>query len=183
MPPELALRVGPSIGKPLLRELPDTFIRVELGRIAGEVVEVQTGERAAQRPDRIPLVNGAAIPHEDDRSSQVAQQSTKEGADLGVLDVLGVEGVVQAEASSAGAHRQPGDHGDAIASLPVVQQRRLAARRPSLADAGNQEEARFVDEDEMGTQPRGFFLMRRHSSFFQRSIASSFRSSARRSGF
>lgn len=133
--------------------------------------------------DRIPLVNAPVVPHEDDRSSEMPKQVSKEGADLGVLDVLGVEAGVQAEASTAGAHRDAGDHGDSIPPLPVVEERRLAAWRPGLADARNQEKARLVDEDEVGTQPRGFFLMRGHSSRFQRSIASSLRSKARRSGF
>lgn len=40
VPPELALGVGASVGEPLLRELPDTFVGVELGGIAGEAIEV-----------------------------------------------------------------------------------------------------------------------------------------------
>src|SRR5688572_6103619 len=107
----------------------------------------------------------------------------KERADLGMPDVLGVEAVVQAETSTAGAHRDAGDHGDPIPPLSMVEERGLSPRRPGLVDARNQEEARLVDEDEVGTQPRDFFLMRDHSSRFQRSIASSLRSRARRSGF
>ena len=105
------------------------------------------------------------------------------GAELRVLDVLGVEAVVQAETTAAGTHGDARDHRDPIAPLVVVEKRRLPPRRPGLTDARNQEEARLVDEDEVGTQPRGFFLMRGHSSLFQRSIASAFRSNARRSGF
>jgi len=181
--PELALGVGTPVGEPLLRELPDAFIGVELGGVAGEAIEVEAGEGATQRTDRISLVNGSVVPYEDDRSSKMAKQISKEGADLGVLDVLDVEGVVQAETSPARAHRDAGDDRDSIAPLPVVEQGRLAPGRPGLAHARNQEEARLVDEDQVGTQPRGFFLMRGHSSRFQRSIASSFRSKARRSGF
>ena len=105
------------------------------------------------------------------------------GADLRVLDVLGVEAVVQAETAAVGTHGDARDHGDPIVPLMVVEKRCLPTRRPRLTDTRNQEEARLVDEDEVGTQPRGFFLMRGHSSRFHRSMASSFRSKARRSGF
>jgi len=181
--PELALRVGAAVGEGLLRELPDAFVGVELGGVAGEAREVQSGEDATQRPDRVALVDAPVVPHEDDRSSEMAKQMSKEGADLGVLDVLGVEAVVEAEPSATGAHGDTGNDRDPIAPLPVVEKGRLASRRPGLAHTRNQEEARLVDEDEVGTQPRGFFLMRGHSSVFQRSIAASLRSKARRSGF
>jgi len=183
VPPKLALGVGTPVGEPLFRELPDAFIRVELGGVAGEAIEMQPGEGATQRPDRVSLVNGSVVPHEDDWPSKMPKQVPEKGADLGVLDVLVVEGVVQAETSAAWAHRDRGDDRDSIAPLPVVEQRRLAPRRPGLAHTRDQEEARLVGEGEVSTQPRGFFLMRGHSCFFQRSIASSFRSRARRSGF
>jgi len=183
LPPQLALGIGTPVREPLLRELPDAFVRVELGSIGGEAMEVQPGEDATQRTDRLPFVNASVVPHEDDGSSEMAKQMSQEGAGLGVLDVFRMERVVQAEATAAGTHGDARDRGDPIAPLPVVEQRRLSARRPGLADTRNQEETRLVDEDEVGTQPRGFFLMRGHSSFFQRSIASSLRSRARRSGF
>ena len=183
MPPELLQRVGASIGELVLRKPPDAFVGVELRRVAGEAKEMEPGEGTAHGTDRVSLVDRAAIPEQDDGSSEMAEQMAQEGADLGVLDVLRVEAVVQTETTAAGTHGDARDHGDPIVPLVVVKKRGLSARRPGLADTRNQEEARLVDEDEMGTQPRGFFLMRGHSSRFHRSIASSFRSKARRSGF
>lgn len=183
VPPELVLGVGTTVRKPLFRELPDAFVRVELGGVAGEAIEVQPGEGATERPDRVSLVNGPVVPHEDNRPSEMAKQVPEKGTDLGVPDVLGVQGVVQPETPAVRAYRDRGDDRDSIAPLPVVEQRRLAPQRPGLAHTRDQEEARLIDEDEVSTQPRGFFLMRGHSCFFQRSIASSFRSRARRSGF
>ena len=89
--PQFALGVGTSVRECLLRELPDAFVRVELGGIAGEAMEVQPGEDATQRTNRIAFVNASVVPHEHDRSSEMAEQMSQEGADLGVLDVLGVE--------------------------------------------------------------------------------------------
>lgn len=183
VPPELLQGVGASVGELVLREPPDAFIGVELRRVAGEAMELEPGEGTTQGTDRVSLVNRAAVPEQDDGTPEMAEQMAHKGADLRVLDVFLVEAVVQAEATAPGTHGDARDHGDSIAPLVVIEKRRLSARRPGLADTRNQEEARFVDEDEMGTQPRGFFLMRGHSSRFQRSMASSFRSKARRSGF
>lgn len=178
MPPQLLLGVGSAIGECVLRKLPDAFVGVELRGVAREAIEVQSREDATQRSDRVPFVNASIVPDEDDRSTKVPEQVSDKGADLGMLDVLGVEAVVEAEPPPPGAHEEAGDDRDSIAALPMEEQRRLAAWRPGLVHAWNQEEARLVDEDEVGTQPRDFFLMRGHSSVFQRAIASSLRSRA-----
>ena len=181
--PELVLVVGSPVGQRLLRELPHAFVGVEFRGVARKAVQVEPREGTAQGTDRLALVDGAPIPEENHGAAEMAEQMPDEVADLGMLDVLRVEMVVQAEMTAAWTHGDSGDGGDPITPLPVVEKRCPSARRPRPAHTGNQEEARLVGEDDVGTQPRGFFLMRGHCSLFQRSIASSSRSSARRSGF
>jgi hypothetical protein len=77
----------------------------------------------------------------------------------------------------------PDDRDLVAAPLAMTMDGSLALRRPGLDDIGNQEEARFISKDYMGTQPRSVFFIRGQSFCFQRSIACSSRSSARRSGF
>jgi hypothetical protein len=67
--------------------------------------------------------------------------------------------------------------------MPVAQQRCVAARRPGAEHGGREHEARFVYEDEVGPQPKGVFFTRGQVFRFQRAIAGSSRSRARRSGF
>ncbi len=86
-------------------------------------------------------------------------------------------------ASPARADGDARDHGDPLAALAVMEEVRATARGPGLLHARDQEEAGFVDEDEVGTQPRDVSLMPGQICFFQRSIRSSPRSSACRSGF
>ncbi len=85
----------------------------------------------------------------------MAEQIAEEGADLGVLDVLGREREVEAIAAAAGTDREARDVGNALAALAVAQERSLAARRRGASHARDQEEPRLVDEDEVGAQPRG----------------------------
>ncbi len=167
----------------LLRELPHAFVGIELWGVAGEGVEVKAGEATTQGPNRLALVDRAPIPKQHHRAAEMAEQMPDEVADLRMPEVLRVETVVQAETAAARAHGDSRDDGDPVSPLVVVNDGRLSARGPRLVNTRDQEEARLVGEDEVGTQPRGFFLMRGHSSRFQRLIRSSLSSRARRSGF
>lgn len=82
----------------------------------------------------------------------------EEIVDLLLGDVLGVHTKVQAEATSAGAHRQSADHRDLIVTIVVASNGCLPDRRPSTPHGRNHHEAGFVGKDEVGTQPRSVFL-------------------------
>lgn len=180
---KLLLGVGPTVGQAALSLLPNAFVRVELGRIARKAVEMQSGMAGLQRTDGFAAVDRAVVPDQDHGTAEVSEQVAQEGADLRLSNVVREEQEVQAIASPPRAHRNAGDRGDPIAALTMAKQRRFATRCPGSAHARNQDEARLVDEDEVGAQPRGFFLMWGQVFFFQSAIRSSFRSSARRSGF
>ena len=69
-----------------------------------------------------------------------------------------METTVQPEMLPGWGHGDTGDDGDAIPSIAVFEQRGLSDRRPRLADVRDEEEAAFVEEDEMGPKSLGFFL-------------------------
>lgn len=108
---------------------------------------------------------------------------TQEFTDLGLFDILFVKMAIQSEVPSLRAYRYAGDSRDFVVAVTVAVDRGLASGCPRLAHIRDQQEPRFVDEDYMGTQPRSVFFIRGQSRRFQRSIASSSRSMARRSGF
>ena len=113
----------------------------------------------------------------------MAQPVPEEFTDFVVADVLRMAPEVQANVPTPGSNGDARNHGDPIMPVAMMNERRLSARRPGLSHRGNQEEARLVDEDDVGTQPCSVFFTRGQFVRFQRSMASSFRSSARRSGF
>jgi hypothetical protein len=155
--PEFVEVVGSPIRQRLLRELPHAFVGIEFRGVTGEGVEVESGEVTTQAPNRLALVDRTPIPKQYHRAAEMAEQMPDEVADLGMLDVLRVEAVVQPETTAERAYGDSRDDGDPVSPLAVVQERRLSARGPRLADARDQEEARLVGEDEVGTQPPGFF--------------------------
>ena len=162
---------------------PDGFVGVELWGIGRKVFEMQSGELMADFSNPFSFVNTGVVPDHDDVPAEVAQQVPEEFADLAVPDVRGVALEVQADAPTAGCKGDARDHGNAIMSVAMMKDGRLAARSPGLSHRGDQEEARLVDEDDVGTQPRSVFFTLGQVRRFQRSMASSSRSSARRSGF
>ncbi len=175
--------VGATVGETPFGVGPDGFVGVELRSVGRKVFEMQSREPAADFPNPFSFVNAGVVPDHDDAPAEVAQQVSEEFAHLVVLDVLRVALEVQPDASTPGRNGDARDHRDAIMPVAMMNEGRLTARSPGLSHRGDQEEARLVDEDDVGTQPRSVFFTRSQSWRFQRSIFSSSRSKARRSGF
>ncbi len=175
--------VGATVGKTSFGVGPDGFVGVELRGVGRKAFEMQPREPTADFPNRFSFVNAGVVPDHDDMPAEVAQQVAEEFADPAVPDVRGVALEVQADATTPGSNGDARNHRDAIMPVAMINDGRLTARSPGLSHRGDQEEARLVDEDDVGTQPRSVFFTLGQVRRFQRSIVSSFRSSARRSGF
>ncbi len=144
---------------------------------------MEPSETAAQLSDRSAAVDGGVVPDDDDVATQVTEQVAQELAHAVAVDVAAMESVVEAHAVPHGADRQAADDRDPVATVAVPHDRRLSFRRPGPHQRGDQLEAALVREDDVGTQPRGVFFTSGQVSRLHRSMASSSRSSARRSGF
>jgi len=175
--------VGATVGETPFGVSPDGFVGVELRGIGRKAFEMQPGELTADLSNSFSFVNARVVPDDEDVSTEVAQQVPEEFADLVVSDVLRMTPEVQADAPTPGSNGDARNHGDAIMPVAMMNDGRLSARSPGLSHRGNQEEARLVDEDDVGTQPCSVVFTRGQFVRFQRSMTSSFRSSARRSGF
>jgi len=175
--------IRPPIGQRGFCPVPHTLVGVQLGGVGRKEGHVQPWERATEGANDLATVDAAVVPQDEHRPPQMTEQVAEEGTDLGVVDVGGVELVVEAHVLAPRTDRHAGDDGDLVVPLPEAQKRRLPPRRPGLADTGDQQEARFVEEDEVGTQPRSVFFTRGHSRRFQWAMRASSRSSARVSGF
>ena len=102
---ELALGVGSAVGQTALGLLPDAFVRIELGGVAREAVEMQPGMTCLQRTDGIAAVDRAVVPDHDHGTSKMSEQVTQEGADLRLPDVVSKQLEVEAITSPVRAHR------------------------------------------------------------------------------
>jgi hypothetical protein len=85
------------IGQGGFRPMPDALIGVQLGGVRREEHDLQPGEGATDVADRLAAVDPAVVPQQHHRPAEVTQQVAKEGADLEMVDVGGVELVVEAD--------------------------------------------------------------------------------------
>ena len=175
--------VGPSVGQAGFGIGPHAFVGIQLRRVRGEKFEVEPREAAAQHSDRFALVDRGIVEDHDHVPPQVAQQMAEEIADVGVADVVAMATEVKSYPPAHGTDRQSRDDREAIVPVAMVDLRRLSPRRPRPPKRWNQEEPRLVDEDEMRPPTRCVFFTCGQRVRFQRSMRSSSRSSARRSGF
>ena len=180
---QLGQIVGAAVGQGAFGQAPYAFVGIELWRVAGEIHHPQPRTLLAERLDGIAVVDGGVVEEQHEGAPQMTRQVADELADAPLVQVVVVEAKVQTQALTARAHRDGRDHRDLVALGAMAKPRRLTPRGPGLGHRRNQEEARFVGENDMGAQPRGVFFTLGHSSRFQRSMALALRSSARRSGF
>ena len=129
------------------------------------------------------MMGGGVVEKHDHRAAQVAKQVAEENTNLLLPDVAEPKLIIEAEMFSLGTDGDSRDDGDSVSPIPMAQNRSLAPRGPGLDHVGDQQEPGFVDEDEVGAQPRSVFFTRGHSFCFQRWMAGSSRSTARRCGF
>lgn len=172
-----------TVGEPLLGELPNALIGVELGGVGGEPLEVQPLGASAQLLHQLATMRTAAVPEHEDVASDLLQQLSQEVASLELPDVLGVELEVKVQTLAAGRHRDARDDGDPIPTVEVMHRGRLPHGCPGAGDGRGQLEARFVGKDEVGTQPLGVFFTLGHSCRRKRRISVWLRSRAFFCGF
>ena len=175
--------IGPTVGQRVLGGVPGGFDGVELRSVGRQALEMQARILAAQLAQGFRIVNGGAVPDDDDVPAQVPQQVPEEVMHLVLRDILRMHAEVQPEPTSSRTDRKAADHGDAIAAVVVAMDRGLPDRRPGAPHGRDHHEAGFVGKDDIGTQPRGVFFTCGQRLRFHCSILSSSRSSARRSGF
>ncbi len=138
---------------------------------------------ATHLTNRVSFVDRCVVPQGDHGPSHMPKQLMEKHARLNMADVRGEQLEVQIQVAAPRAHRNAGDHGDLVPARLVTKDRRLSSGSPRLADAWEKKKPGFIYEDEVGTHPRGVFFTTGQRSPFHCSMASSFRSSARRAGF
>lgn len=175
--------VRAAVGQLALGERPDVLVGIDLRRVGREVLDMESRMTPSQLTQGIALVGRGVVEDHDHVPGQVSQQQAQELADLELPDVGQMQAVEEAQVLAPRAHRNTGDDRDLVPPVAMAVDRRATARRPGAKHRGNQEEARFIDEDDVGAQPCGVFFTRGHSRRFHLRIAASSRSRARRSGF
>jgi hypothetical protein len=175
--------IRPAIGESVLEMVPDALVGIQLWGIGWKRHQVKAAGTKEEFLDRITAVDLTIVPHDDQLTRDLLQEIAQKQGSLFSLDVVLVDVAVQCAVEAPRADGDTRDGGDAVVTRAMPQDRCLACGAPRLAHGWNQEEAGFVDEDDMGRQPGGVFFTAGQTVRFQCAIAPSSRSTARRSGF
>lgn len=163
--------------------VPHAFVGVQFRGVRREGRQVQPGRAAKEFLHGVAAVNPAIVQQHDEVPGDLVQQMAEERRDLFPPDIVFIQLAVQRAVAALRADGDARDGRDAVMTIPMTHDGRLTHRAPRLPDRRDQEEARFVDEDEMGRQPCGVFFTRGQTERFHSAMAASSRSTARRSGF
>jgi len=174
--------VRATIGHISLGQRPDAFVRIEFRRIRREVLDMETGMPTLEFRQRFSVVSCRIVEDGDHWTPQVSKKIAEEHAHL-LANVVEVKLVEKAQMLALRTDRDSRDDGDFVPSVVMPMHRGVAPRCPGLDHIRDQQEPGFVGKDDVGTQPRSVFFTRGQSFRFQRSIASSSRSTARFTGF
>jgi hypothetical protein len=104
-------------------------------------------------------MNLAIIQQNDQMTLYLMQQMAEEYCHFFGLDIVLIQLAVQRTMEALRADGDARDGGDTVMTIAMTQDRRLSHRAPRLTDRRDQEEARFIDKDEVGCQPCGVFFL------------------------
>ena len=176
-------RVEARVSQPGLEVIPHQLVGIEFGRIRRQAFDLQPWMAREDRLDLGAGVDRVPIPKHDEPPTHMAQESSQENRHLDPRDVDEVEVHVQPTAVALGTDGERRDRRDLVALVAVANERRAPPRCPRPPDRRQQEKAALVEENQVGVQASGFFLIAAHRYRFHRAIAASSRSTFRRSGF
>ena len=170
--------LGDEVGNLMAFEVaPHIFHRIEFGSVGGQPFQ---GDPAPGGSDKVShqdtAMDGRSIPQDENLSGNMPHQVLEKDNDLGTLEAAGIKLKVESPKSQS-----PND-GKALPIEGFLQERSLPARSPSPSPAGARAQAAFINEDDGLPLAAGFFFRAGHSTCFQRRMAFSSRSTARRSG-
>lgn len=180
---ELPGRIRPSVCHDSLEMVPDSLIRIQFRGVRREWHEVKSLRSAQEFAHRLAPMGIEIVQKNDQVAADLAQKMAEERRDFFPLDVVLIKMAVKRASVALMTDSNPGNGRYAVMTIPMMDERRLAHRAPCLSNRGDQQEARFVEENDMGCQPRGVFFTFGQTVSFHSAIADSLRSTTRRSGF
>lgn len=178
--------VGCKIGKGgSLKPAPEVFHGVEFRSVRGKEVLVELRHLAEKRPGPFGPVGQETVPEDKSVGFDLTAKLVQKGPHMTGIEVRVWEKTEEKVYAISFRRHEQCRYGRnlLVGARSMRQNRRIPSRRPTLPDQGRHQQTAFVYEDDSGSEPCGFFLMRGHCSFIQRLISLSSRSLACRLGF
>ena len=144
----------------VLEVAPEEFDRVEVRSVGWEPDDVATRVSGQPALYAFVLVRAPAIPHQDERTADMARELAQKAHDLRSPNVEArVQGQREREAAAPWRHDEGTDPGDLLVRAGAHRERgRRPAWRPRATEYRHHQEAGFIEADQMGAEPAEFFL-------------------------
>lgn len=145
---------------------PKHLDRIDVGGVRRQEFAVQLAMALEEPVDDLGSVRLRAVPNDDQRFLELrGQVAQKAYYPTGREVRIGEQGKVKSYPLPVRRDRERRDGGHLFVPSSAVQKNwRPAARGPCPADQRRHHKAALVDEDDVGVQAAGFFLMRAQSS-------------------
>lgn len=174
---DLSCRPRRGIAKVLFDMPVAQFLRVEVGRVGRQFLDEDVSASFDVLLHTGRTMRLQAVPDDDDRARHVT---------LELLEcrhnVRASHAVIEVAAEDPPRQRQRDDGRHRAPAARAPKSRRLSLRRPGRGRAGQEPEARFVDEEDFGPDSASLFLIRGQSRVSHASTSSSSRSLGRGMG-
>ena len=169
---------GDQVGDLMRLEMPPhVFDRIEFGRIGGQPLDWEAPLGGGHEVfDQKAAMDRRAIPEKKDFSGNLPLEMFQELNDLKTFDAAGMD------LKQKPPQGQPADERKAFPVERLLQNRRLPSRGPGACASWSGAQPAFVNQDNGLALPARLFFNAGQTSRFQRAIAWSSRSMARRSG-
>src|SRR5947209_1336953 len=125
-----------TVREPLLGQLPDPLVRIELRRVRREALQMEALGAGTELANQQATMGIGAVPKNEDVALEVSEQLPQEVARLQLSDVVGVELEVEIQPLAGGRDRDPRDGRDAVTPIEVMDRRRLSDGSPGGGDGG-----------------------------------------------
>src|SRR5215204_211095 len=164
----------------MLEVLPHALVRVQFWRVSRQFLHLHELRPTALQEslDLLAAVDGRAVPHREESAAHHPPHVSQEGDAFGASERAAARQRVELP-----ARRDPAHHREVSARQMRSQHRGDAARSVGADDAGQQVEARFVNEDGRAIFAPRFFFNSGHRSSRHPTTACSSRWAARSAGF
>ena len=162
-----------------LQVVPDPLVRIQIRRVPGQLFQVDAlGPTAGQEVlDRLPPMDGRAVPDHQQRAGDMPQQMAQEAH-----HILAGQGSLLDQEHELAIRGDPADGREVILGQGDPQDGRLAAGRVAPNAGGEEGEARFVYPDDGAVFAFSLFLSAGQRSVSQAWMAASSRWVARSVG-
>lgn len=139
--------------------IPDKLVRIELGRISREPIEMESGMPMDKILCRGSLMWAPFIPEQNDMPSKMPRQMHEEANHLRAFNVLiGMESGIECNLSSFRRNSERRDSRYLGPMTSDTKQRSLSFRRPGSRNGWNEKKSAFIEKNQVRRQFFSLFL-------------------------